>query len=78
MKFEEGDVVKHRAHTGTLGLVVESMPAYPAEDSVIRDISGNSYQVFWSQAPPGENDLDEAWYPEEQLQQALQTGRAYP
>ena len=59
MKFEEGDVVSHRTNDNSLGLVVATMPAYPSEDSVIRDISGNSYQVYWSVAPPGEQDLAE-------------------
>lgn len=79
MKFEEGDVVSHRTNDNSLGLVVATMPAYPSEDSVIRDISGNSYQVYWSVAPPGEQDLDEAWYPEEHIVKALTEGRRpYP
>ncbi len=79
MKFEEGDVVAHKSHEESLGLVVGTMPAYPSEDSVIRDISGNSYQVYWSVAPPGEQDLDESWYPEEQIVKALkEERRPYP
>jgi hypothetical protein len=67
MKFDEGDVVKHISAPDTVGLVIEAMPAYPSEDAVIRDISGNNYQVYWSIAPPGDTDLDENWYPEEHL-----------
>ena len=79
MKFSEGDVVSHRGTEESLGLVVGTMPAYPSEDSVIRDISGNSYQVYWSVAPEGERDLDEAWYPEEHIKKALTGGkRSYP
>ena len=68
MKFETGEVVKHKSAEDSVGLIIEVMPAYPAEDSVIRDISGNSYQVYWSIHPPGDNDLDECWYPEEHIE----------
>lgn len=76
MKFLNGDVVKHKAHDDTVGLVVETVPAYPEEDNCLRNISGNSYQVFWSQSPPGETDLEECWYPEEQIQLAFAKGHS--
>lgn len=67
MKFEMGDVIKHKSDENSVGLIIELMPAYPSEDSVVRDISGNSYQVYWSIHPPGDIDLDECWYPEEHI-----------
>jgi len=74
MKFEEGEVVYHRSEEDSVGLVISTMPAYPTEDACIRDISGNSYQVYWSIAPPGENDLDECWYPEEHIERINKQG----
>ena len=66
MQYKIGDVIKHKGHERSVGLVVEVMEAYSTDD-IIRHMSGNSYQVYWTVGPPGDNDLDECWYPEEHL-----------
>ena len=66
MKYKLGDVVTHLAHADTVGLVVETMEPFPRQD-VVRLMSGNQYQIYWTICPPGDVDLDECWYPEEHI-----------
>ena len=66
MKYKVGDVIFHLSDPATIGLVVETMEAYRTDD-IIRLMSGNQYQIYWTIHPAGDSDLDECWYPEEHI-----------
>ena len=69
LKYRVGDVIRHRSHQDTVGLVIETMDAWRPPESVHfkRHLSGVQYQVYWTVCPAGDTDLQECWYPEEHI-----------